>query len=115
MSNEQFDKPNAFHVGSMKFEAGQVYVDDAGNKYVVSSAVSSIATCPCGDILAIQEKKCDRADCPVVAKSPSARLSPSLVEQILGIVNYEGWQGEIFRQLQAELRPAHDDISSADR
>lgn len=33
---------------------------------------SSIATCPCGDILAIQEKKCDRADCPVVAKSPSA-------------------------------------------
>lgn len=58
MSNEQADKPNAFHVGSMKFEAGQVYVDDAGNKYVVSSAVSSTAspTTYTGDVRLCQRK-----------------------------------------------------------
>ena len=39
--------------------------------------------------------------------APSATALPTaLVERILGIVNYDGWQGEIFRELQAALSHA---------
>lgn len=42
----------------------------------------------------------------VAENAPSATLPKPLVDEVLSIVNYEGWQGILFRKLQAALRAA---------
>lgn len=39
-------------------------------------------------------------------RATPSKISPALAQRICEIVNYEGWSGEIFRELQAELSAA---------